>query len=93
MRSRLWFGEHHEQSQQAERQPCQPDRPHAGHDIHPLSAEDARAFILRSRAASEGEVSLAAAINAAALGSRLQPQEDAFTLPSEEPVCQPVGKV
>jgi hypothetical protein len=59
----------------------------------PLSAEDARALILRSRAVSEGEVRLAAAINAAAPGSRPQPQEDAFALPPEEPVCQPVGKV
>jgi hypothetical protein len=59
----------------------------------PLSTEDARALILRARADSESEVRLAAAINAAAPGSRLQSQEDAFALPSEEPVCQPVGKV
>ena len=59
----------------------------------PLSADDARALILRSPAISEGEVRLAAAINAAAPGSRPQSQEDAFALPPEEPVCQPVGKV
>ena len=59
----------------------------------PLSAEDARALILRSRAISENEARLAAAINAAAPGNRPQPQEDAFALLPEEPVCQPVGKV
>ncbi len=59
----------------------------------PVSAEDTRTLILRSRAIGEGEARLADAINATAPGDRPQSQEDAFALPPEEPVCPPAGKV
>ncbi len=58
----------------------------------PMSAEDTRTLILRSRAISEREARLADAINATTPSDRTQAQEDAFTLPPEEPVCQPAGK-
>ncbi len=48
----------------------------------PLSAEDTRALILRSRAISESEARLAAAIGDSAPHGRPQAQEDAFSLPT-----------
>ncbi len=59
----------------------------------PVSAEDTRTLILRSRAISEGEARLAATINATAPSDGPQSQEDTFALPPEEPVCSPAGKV
>lgn len=56
------------------------------------SAEDTRRLILRSRAISEGEARLAAAINDVAPHGRPQTQEDAFTLPRRATSVDPAGK-
>ncbi len=56
----------------------------------PMSAEDMRRLILRSRALGESEARLAAAIDAE--GEWGQPQEDAFQLPQHEAPA-PSGKL
>ena len=59
----------------------------------PLSAADIRRVILRSRAVSEGEARLAAAIDDAAPRGLPQAQEDAFTLPPRATSIDPAKKI
>jgi hypothetical protein len=65
----------------------------SGRASGPLSAEDTRALILRSRAISESEARLAAAIGDSAPHGRPQAQEDAFSLPPRTTAVDPAEKI